>query len=271
MTSTSTLTNYDKNASGYDQFRRPSPIILDILKNSFSQSEGVILSIGCGTGRYEELLSESNSLIGVDRSRGMLDLAKIRCEELARGDMTSLPFVDGAISGVYFMQSLHHVGANLNISSEERNQARKRALREAVRVLDRGPIIIVQRDPTQNQAVWFWKYFPAALETKLLIQPKVSTLQNWLRELGLSQVSAQPINDPMNKRFYDPCAPLDPEFRRSHSDFSYLSEADVEKGVEKLRRAIQSGEADQNILECRKKFEEIGGTVFIVSAKKGWV
>jgi len=268
LTLTATLTNYDKNASGYDQFRRPSPILLEILSNTFANAKGEILSVGCGTGRYEEILAQHMCVIGLDRSAGMLNLAKDRCLFLTQGDMTCLPYADESVSGVYFMQSLHHVGANLNITSQERDQARQLALRQAIRVLDQGPLIIVQRDPSQNQAVWFWKYFPRALETKLIIQPKISTLVAWLEGMGLTQVTAQPINDPMNRRFYDPRAPLDAEFRRSHSDFSYLSAADVVQGVEKLRLAIPSGAVDDDIQRCRRKFEEIGGTVFIVSAIK---
>ncbi len=268
MSLATTLTDYDSNASGYDQFRRPSPILLDIIKNSFSHVNGDILSIGCGTGRYEEILSENLCIVGLDRSAGMLNLAKSRCLYLTQGDMTCLPYANNSVGGVYFMQSLHHVGANLNISARQRDHSRRLALRDAIRVLKRGHLIIVQRDPSQNKAVWFWKYFPNALETKLIIQPKVATLAAWLVEMGLTQVAARPIDDPMNKMFFDPSAPLDPEFRRSHSEFSYLSDSDVEQGVAKLHQAIQSGEAENDVHRCREQFAGIGGTVYVISGHK---
>ena len=95
------------------------------------------------------------------------------------------------------MQSLHHVGGNLSISPEDRDNARKKAISEATWVVSQGSIVIIQRDPSQNQTVWFWKYFPKALETKLQIQPKINTLVQWFKDAGLSEVQATPINDPI--------------------------------------------------------------------------
>ena len=268
MTKTTTLTDYDRNASHYDQFRRPSPIIQEHLCRHFSGSQGPILSIGCGTGRMEKALSNYFNILGLDRSIGMLTQARKRLALLSQGDMNALPFRNATFSGLYFMQSLHHVGANLDITPEMRNQARKYVLMEAYRVLHRGSIVIIQRDPIQNKAVWFWKYFPQALGTKLKIQPEVSFLTQWLQELGLSKVTAIPIDDPMANRFFDPSSPLDPGFRRSFSEFSYLSDEDVLQGENKLRQAIRNGTVANEIDRCKDEFKTIGGTVFLISGKK---
>jgi len=266
---TQTLTDYDRNASSYDQFRRPSPIILSSLEAHFSGvSAAPVLSIGCGTGRMEMALSEHISVLGLDRSHGMLNQAQGRIEHLAQGDMTRMPFEDSSFSGAYFMQSLHHVGANLSIRSEERDKARRKAISEATRVVSHGSIILIQRDPSQNQTVWFWKYFPKALETKLQIQPKITTLVEWFVGAGLSDVQAAPINDPMAKRFFEPDSPLDPIFRRSFSEFSYLSDEDVDQGVEKLKESIQNGFVIQEIENCKQQFKKIGGTVFLIHGIK---
>jgi len=264
---TATLTDYDTNASHYDQFRRPSPVIRDILQEKFSGAAGPILSLGCGTGRMEaELLATSIEIFGLDRSIGMLMQARSRVTHLSQGDMTQMPFATNSFGGAYFMQSLHHVGANLKLSSEERTAARKQALQEAIRLVRAGPIGIIQRDPSQNQAVWFWRYFPSPLDTKMVIQPKVTQVAQWLRELGLSEVEVTPINDPMAKNFYDPKSPLDPSYRRSFSDFSYLSEEAVTQGLARLRADIADGSVMEKIDTCRQRFAEIGGTVHFISA-----
>lgn len=268
MTRTNTLTDYDTNAADYDQFRRPSSLILEKITNTFSNTEGIILSMGCGTGMYEGVLSQSMLLVGLDKSHGMLNQAKGRAIKLLRGDMTSLPVADNSISGAYFMHSLHHIGANTSISAEDRNQARKRVLHNVFRVMRQGRILIFQRDPSQNKTVWFWKYFPKALSTKLLIQPQVATLETWLIEAGFVDVAKTPINDPMIRGFYNPEAPLDSGFRRSFSEFSYLSEEDVYKGVRELRMAIQDGSVNNDIERCRRGFASIGGTVYMLSASK---
>jgi hypothetical protein len=166
------------------------------------------------------------------------------------------------------MQSLHHVGANLNITPQTREKARRQALSEAVRVIERGPIIIIQRDPSQNQAVWFWKYFPEALETKLKIQPNVSEILNWLSELGLSKVQAYPVHDPMAKGFFNPESPLDSNFRKSFSDFSYLTPDQIRTGIESLSQSIIDGSVHKEITECKEKFKKIGGTVFFIQGHK---
>jgi ubiquinone/menaquinone biosynthesis C-methylase UbiE len=216
----------------------------------------------------EKELADHFKVTGLDHSAGMLSQAKNRIIRLVQGNMVALPFKDESFDGLYFMQSLHHVGANLDITLEARTQARKLALKEAIRVLREGTLVIIQRDPAQNQAVWFWKYFPQALETKLKIQPKVSLLVAWLKELGLSDVEAFPVNDPMANRFFDPTAPLNSDFRRSFSDFSYLSDEDVRQGVAKLKQAISDGTVIRIINECKKEFTRIGGTVFTIFAKK---
>jgi hypothetical protein len=207
-------------------------------------------------------------VVGIDKSIGMIDKAKERIPNVSLSDMSALPFARGSFSGAYFMQSLHHMGANLSISTEQRNAARRNVLREAIGVVSRGPIFIVQRDPSQNRAVWFWKYFPKAVETKMIIQPKISILVEWLKSFGLKNVRATPIHDPMICNFYEPEAPLDPGFRRSFSEFSYLSEDERQVGVEKLKRAINDGNVWEDIAKCKLRFTEIGGTVFVVSGEK---
>jgi hypothetical protein len=216
----------------------------------------------------EKALSNYFNILGLDRSIGMLTQARNRLALLSQADMNALPFRNDTFSGLYFMQSLHHVGANLDITPEMRNQARKWVLLEAYRVLHRGSIVIIQRDPIQNKAVWFWKYFPQALETKLKIQPEVSVLARWLQELGLSKVTAIPIDDPMANHFFDPTSPLDPAFRRSFSEFSYLSDYEVEQGLDRLQRAIKTGSVKKVIAKCKEDFKRIGGTVFMIFAEK---
>lgn len=264
------MTNYDQNATQYDLYRRPSPIIQQELRKLFTGSKGPILSIGCGTGRMEHGLSKHHFVIGLDRSLGMLTQARNRIEYLIQGDMVALPFRNGAFGGLYFMQSFHHVGANLKITSEMRDKIRKRVLKEAFRVLHHGSIVIIQRDPIQNQAVWFWKYFPQALETKMKIQPKVAELAHWLQDLGLSNVNAIPIDDPMSLDFYEPASPLDPKFRRSFSEFSYITEEETMRGIARLRNAIEDGSVHDVIAQCKGDFRKIGGTVFMISIEKAF-
>ena len=265
-----TVTDYDLAAADYESLRAAGPETVRELKRVFLLvPEGAhVLSIGCGTGQYEEAVFGGKGVVGLDKSERMLRIARSRVERCVHADMVDLPFDDGRFDGVYFVHSLHHVGATLSISQTERDEARKTALREASRVLKEGPIAIVQRDPSQNEAVWFWKYFPKALETKLVIQPRVEVLQEWLCELGIDDVKARPVDDPMIAGFYTAEAPLRPAFQRSFSEFSYLTPSELAQGVKRLCAAIHAGHVVQEIDACKRRFAEIGGTVFVLSGMK---
>ena len=265
-----TLTNYGTSASDYDCMRQPGPETVRLLHKVFSSVPhgGVVLSLGCGTGQYEQVLWDGKGVVGLDKSWEMLAFARKRVELCVQANMRDLPFANDTFDGICFVQSLHHVAANFSISPRERDEARKTALGEAIRVLREGPLVIVQRDPSQNEAAWFWKYFPEALAAKLIIQTPIGTLVEWLAELGLHKIRAVPVDDPMIKGFYDPKAPLDPAFRRAFSPFSYLTAEQVSAGLERLQDAIYARSVAEQIEASKRRFGEIGGTVFVVRGYK---
>ena len=78
MVYTKTLTNYDANADDFDYFRQPNAIIKQKLLNAFSERGGPVLSVGCGTGQYEAMLSEKFEIVGIDRSKAMIQKAIFR-------------------------------------------------------------------------------------------------------------------------------------------------------------------------------------------------
>ncbi len=265
-----TLTDYNNQAGDYDTMRNPGAEVVAFLTGVFNRarSKGKILSIGCGTGQYEKAVFKGQGVVGLDLSQGMLDIATSRIAEVVCGDMVSLPFPDSNFSGAYFVQSLHHVGANTTTPQRERDILRLKAIAEAVRVVKSGPVAIVQRDPEQNMAVWFWTYFPNALRIKLEIQPRIAQVCEWMKCAGLKSVIAKPLDDPMIKDFYKPTAPLDPTFRRSFSEFSYLKDEEISIGLKQLNSDIKSGKVTELIENCRHRFKEMGGTVFGVSGIK---
>lgn len=268
MLKTETLTNYNSNAADFNTFRKPNPELIKILKQSFFSKKGPILSIGCGTGGYEKELSKNLNIIGFDKSWGMLSYAKDRLRNILSGDMINLPFKNSSFSGVFFIQSLHHLGANLDISSTLRIHAKRTAILEAIRVIKSGQLVIIQRDPSQNKAVWFWKYFPKAIEKKLIIQTKISEIVQWLIEFGMKNVTAIPIEDMMIDNFFDPYGPLKKKFRNAFSEFSYLSNDEYKQGIKKLENAIKDESVHKIIEHSKRKFKEIGGTVFVINATK---
>ena len=92
MIKTDTLTNYDSSAYDFDKFRKPSPLLVEFLKESFSAVDGLILSLGCGTGQYEDAFRSGEKIVGLDKSQGMLEIARNRVQYCCLGDMINLPF-----------------------------------------------------------------------------------------------------------------------------------------------------------------------------------
>lgn len=268
MFNTTPHSDYDSCAKEYNAYRRPGRELLRRLRAAFAGGEKAVLSIGCGSGRYEKTLSRYVSVIGLDLSHGMLRLARKRISRVVQGNMLHLPFPDDCFSGAYFIQSLPQLGASLSISPEERVQVRKKALQEAIRVIDTGTLLIVQRDPLQDRVIWFWEYFPQAIERKLTIQTRITTIVNWLKRLGLRRVIATPIRDPMITGFYDPESPLKSGFRHAFSEFNYLSEQEYEQGAARLKKAISDGSVQEVIGKNKEMFAKIGGALFLISAKK---
>lgn len=267
---TKTITDYNRNATYYESFRKPSLKLVKILRELFNETlkQHEVLSIGCGTGQYEYEAFKGKPIVGLDLSEGMIKIAKTKISEVVKGNMQDMPFNNRRFHGVYFMQSFHHLGANFNISSKERTFARQMAINEAHRVLHSGNIAIIQRDPIQNQAVWFWKYFPEALQKKLIIQPTILEVIEYLQNAGFSNIEKIPIHDKMIKGFWEPTAPLDNGFRKSFSEFSYLDDVQVTRGIKLLSKDIESGQVKKEIELSKEKFQKIGGTVFIVKGIK---
>lgn len=100
----STDRGYDLLAPKFDftPFRTPDEVIVPTL-DALGQDLGVALDLCCGTGAAARLLkTRASSVVGVDRSAGMLDEARKNVcgtpdgapVSLARADALALPFVE---------------------------------------------------------------------------------------------------------------------------------------------------------------------------------
>jgi SAM-dependent methyltransferase len=73
---------------------------------------GEVLDAACGTGRYAAYLAaRGHSVIGVDQSPAMLDLARAKLPEsrFLVGDLTDLPLDDGSVDAAVCALALVHV------------------------------------------------------------------------------------------------------------------------------------------------------------------
>lgn len=103
----STIAVYDERAEEYDRSRRP---VRAADAESFGQLvSGWRVDLGCGTGRYTDLLG--GPCLAIDASAAMLGVARRAAPNafLVRGDLINLPFRPGSLAGAWASMSYHHL------------------------------------------------------------------------------------------------------------------------------------------------------------------
>jgi ubiquinone/menaquinone biosynthesis C-methylase UbiE len=93
---------------------------------------GTALDVGCGNGRHVELLAEhADRVVGVDASRGLLEIASDRAPsaELLQGDAAGLPLEANCADLAVYVATLHHLPTR---------ELRLGSLDELARVLEPG-------------------------------------------------------------------------------------------------------------------------------------
>jgi ubiquinone/menaquinone biosynthesis C-methylase UbiE len=120
--STSHTLDYDKTeiAATYDKARALAPERVRLWRDLLSahvdrNAVSLVLDLGCGTGRFSELLAEHFGVlvIAIDPSRKMLDQArsKLVIENVVyqRGSAEALPLQDGSADLVFMSNVYHHL------------------------------------------------------------------------------------------------------------------------------------------------------------------
>ena len=265
-----TIENYDKKAKDYDVVRGININIVKKLKKLLKS--GKILSLGCGSGAYEEALSKRYkfNIIGLDNSKEMVKLTRKKGIKAVLGSMTNLKiFKSNSFDGVYEIRAIHHVGANFHISDKERNNLRQKTVNEVYRVVKKGGTFVsVNSDPVQNKALWFWYYFPKAIERKLKLQTKTMDLIKWMKNSGFKNIGIERMEDDVLPNMDNPRILLHKNVRNSISDFSYLSKDELKKGLQKLKKGIESGKAFKTVKFYREKMKKLGGALTITYGRK---
>lgn len=89
------MSGYDLWAHLYDLEHRDLDQDLDLYLNFAERCDGAVLELGCGTGRVTLALSQAGyTVVGVDESASMLELAWARMAEQGLGDRIRLEHMD---------------------------------------------------------------------------------------------------------------------------------------------------------------------------------
>ncbi len=169
--------DYDAIASTYDRrYVADTMAAVGSALADLAQRIGTcrVLEVGCGTGHWLiQLADQVPSVVGIDRSAGMLHQARARAPSLAfvQGIAEQLPCRAESVDLVFCVNALHHFD-------------RPRAfLGEAYRLLRPGGLIaIVSTDPHGRRAGWYlYDYFAGTYASDLCRFPSWPTLLRCLK------------------------------------------------------------------------------------------
>lgn len=200
-----------------------------------------VLEVGCGTGHWLQVLGDRGvHVTGLDTSTHMLAHAKARAPEahLARGTAERLPCLRESFDRIVCINALHHF------------QNKAAFVAEALRVLRPGGLMMtVGLDPHAGVDQWYiYEYFDKALEIDRRRYPASSHLRDWMRTAGFTDcvtrvVQHMPVR--LNARAALERGRLD---KSMTSQFSVLTDEEYRQGLDRVREAIASAEAQGETL-----------------------
>jgi len=142
---------YDQIGASYSDTRAADPRITAQLLELLALPTGShLVDIGAGTGNYSYALAEAGyQITAVEPSLTMRGQARAHARlNWQAGLAEALPFADGVFAGAVMTLCMHHF-------SDWRL-----GLREALRVVGEGPLVIFAFDVDYPQNFWLFDYFP---------------------------------------------------------------------------------------------------------------
>jgi ubiquinone/menaquinone biosynthesis C-methylase UbiE len=228
MTNGHRRVDYDDVAASYDTRydRNRYSDVRDALLRFVGDARDVI-EVGCGTGHWlAELASASRNLVGVDPSRGMLEMAARAAStaRLVRAQAENLPLAGGSADRLFCVNAMHHFADKLAFVAEAR-----RVMRAC------GEILIVGLDPHVGVDQWWvYDYFPSTLSDNLARYPSAAAIRAMLEAVGFVGVAtntaqhfpaAIPFDKALERGYLD---------RRSTSQLLVISDEEYEAGIRRM-------------------------------------
>ncbi len=228
--------DYDSIASAYDRRYEENEyagIERALLRLVGSRRGARVLEVGCGTGHWLELLARHRIwAAGVDASHAMLARAPDHTR-VAQSQAEFLPWKDGAFDRIACIHALHHFTDPPAF------------VREAQRLLRAGgTVMVVGLDPHTGLDRWcIYEYFEGARERDEQRYPASSTIRAWMAAAGFegcTSTEIQHLDFQLPAREALAQGRLD---RAVTSQLSLLSDAEYERGLERIREGIRNAEA----------------------------
>ena len=232
--------DYDLIAHLYDERERDhdaDPDLIALLNRRDPSSDVRVLDVGCGTGKQlaaNRAVFPRLTLIGVDRSRGMLTVARKRCAALSwvHGDAQALPIATGIIDYAVNQYSYPHIPDKASFFAEM-----FRVLRPG------GRVILTNIDPWSMRDWIVYQFFPEAwsIDQHDFLRP--ADLQALILAAGFESVSVTTravAGDESLRAFFARAWR-----RHSMSQLTAIPDEAYERGLARIRETLdQAGGQD---------------------------
>jgi SAM-dependent methyltransferase len=222
-----TAQRYDRIGVGYTSFRQPDPHIEAQIWGAVGTADRIV-NVGAGTGSYER---SGRGMVAVEPSDVMIRQRGAEGPPVVRASAEHLPFPDGWFDVGLALMTIHHWSDMVA------------GLQELQRVSRRQ--VIFTFDPSMHDALWvFNEYVSASIGFA-----EEAPIKTVIDCLGADRVSVEPVLVPgdctdgfASAYWKRPEVYLSAEARASISAFARLNHDDVNPGMERLARDLESGE-----------------------------
>ena len=223
---------YDRIGVNYSDIRKSDPRIAAVIARALGPAR-TVLNVGAGTGSYEPT---DRQVTALEPSLEMIRQRDPTAAAAVQGRAEDLPFDDDSFDASMAVLTVHHWAD------------KEKGLQEMRRVT-RGPVVLLTFDPSHRGGAWLTDYIPELAALDEVQMPRMSDYEKWL---GPVQISPVPIPHDCTDGFLyaywqRPTAYLDERIRSGSSSFWAIE--NVEKGLHKLAKDLESGEWERRYSE----------------------
>ena len=223
MGSAPSLDRYDTIGIGYRSNRRPDPRWAARISAALGDAERIV-DVGAGTGSYEPA---DRFVVALDASVVMLE--QHEGQRRLRGAAEHLPFADGAFDAAMAIFTVHHWTDPTAGLVELRRVSRRQ--------------VILTFDHEMELRFWLSDYVPALTAQN---HSWSATIEGVTGPLGTDHVEVLPVPHDcvdgfMAAYWRRPERYLDPQVRANISGLALLPPDDIEPGMDRLARDLESG------------------------------
>lgn len=236
-----TVPAYDCMGVGYTEVRRADPRIEAAIHRALGDAR-VVLNVGAGAGSYEPRDRET---IAVEPSQVMIAQRPPHLARAIQAVAEELPLEDDSVDATMGVFTLHHWDDV------------DRGLAEVLRVTRRR-VVFLTLDLDVTAEMWLCRdYLPEIVEHDRRVFPTNDQLEAALPNLRFEPLAVPArCSDGFCIALWDrPEAHLDPNVRRSSSIWHQLPDEVTARGLERLRRDLESGDWDRRHGELRTRDE----------------